>query len=112
VRRAKGGGRPVQALDQRLRTLAAFACVDAVFGFGEDTPDKVVRAIKPDVLVKGEDWKDKGVVGREFVEGYGGRVVLAPMLDGMSTSRLIERIADAHAARGRGRDGAAAEAPR
>src|SRR5262249_5461596 len=66
VRRQKGSGRPVQALAQRLRVLAALSCVDAVFPFREETPEKTVRAIRPDVLVKGEDWRGKGVVGREF----------------------------------------------
>ncbi len=92
VRRSKGPGRPVQALAQRMRVMAALACVDAVFGFSEDTPEKVVHAITPDVLVKGEDWRDKGVVGREFVESYGGRVVLAPLVKGLSTTNLIARI--------------------
>jgi D-beta-D-heptose 7-phosphate kinase/D-beta-D-heptose 1-phosphate adenosyltransferase len=93
VRRAKGAGRPVQKVAQRMRVLASLAGVDAVFAFGEDTPAKVVKAIAPDVLVKGEDWKSKGVVGREFVEARGGRVVLAPLLAGFSTTRLYQRIA-------------------
>lgn len=92
VRRAKGSGRPVQALLQRMRVLAALSCVDAVFPFAEDTPEKVVPAIAPAVLVKGADWRDKGVVGRGFVEAHGGRVVLAPLVDGLSTSALIDRI--------------------
>ncbi len=94
VRRAKGAGRPVQALAQRMRMLAAFACVDAVFPFSEDTPEKVVPAIAPAVLVKGADWRDKGVVGRSFVEAHGGVVVLAPLVAGFSTTGLIERIRD------------------
>jgi D-beta-D-heptose 7-phosphate kinase/D-beta-D-heptose 1-phosphate adenosyltransferase len=98
VRRAKGDGRPVQPLEQRLRLLGALACVDAAFPFSEPTPDKVVREIRPDVLVKGADWKEKGVVGRETVEGYGGRVVLAPILDGFSTSGIIGRILERGAA--------------
>jgi len=99
VRRAKGEGRPVQELAARLRVLASLACVDAAFPFAEDTPDKVVRQIAPDVLVKGEDWKDKGVVGRELIEKRGGRVVLAPIVEGHSTSRILERIAASRAAR-------------
>ena len=92
VRRAKGRGRPVQALERRLRLLASLACVDAVFPFREDTPEKIVRAVAPDVLAKSEDWKTKGVVGRDFVEQNGGAVVLAPLLPGESTSAIIDRI--------------------
>jgi len=92
VRRAKGRDRPVLALEQRLRLLASLSCVDAVFPFREDTPEKVVRAVAPDVLAKSEDWKEKGVVGREFVEGHGGSVVLAPMVAGESTSAILQRI--------------------
>jgi len=109
VRRAKGRGRPVQELRDRLRLVASLSCVDAAFAFGEDTPEKVVRALEPDVLVKGEDWKEKGVVGRDLVERRGGRVVLAPLLAGFSTSRIIDRIAGGRAA---GRDDAAAETSR
>ncbi|MSR45514.1 MAG: D-glycero-beta-D-manno-heptose-7-phosphate kinase [Planctomycetes bacterium] len=92
VRRAKGFCRPVQPLDARLRVLAALACVDAVFGFDDDTPERVVPELSPSVLVKGEDWRDKGVVGRNWVESHGGRVVLAPIVGGHSTSQIIERI--------------------
>jgi D-beta-D-heptose 7-phosphate kinase/D-beta-D-heptose 1-phosphate adenosyltransferase len=92
VRRAKGESRPVQSLEARLRTLAALACVDAVFPFGDDTPARVVPRIAPAVLVKGEDWKDKGVVGRDWVEAHGGRVALAPIVPGHSTSAIIDRI--------------------
>jgi D-beta-D-heptose 7-phosphate kinase/D-beta-D-heptose 1-phosphate adenosyltransferase len=98
VRRAKGRGRPVQALERRLRLLASLACVDVVFPFSADTPAEVVRAIAPDVLVKGEDWKTKGVVGRELVEQGGGSVVLAPLLDGESSSAIIARIREGRGA--------------
>ena len=102
VRRSKGRARPVQGVEQRMRLLASLACVDAVFPFREDTPERIVKAVAPDVLVKSEDWKKKGVVGREFVEQNGGAVLLAPLLDGESTSALIERIRA-----GRGAEGAA-----
>jgi D-beta-D-heptose 7-phosphate kinase/D-beta-D-heptose 1-phosphate adenosyltransferase len=88
----------VQALDRRLRLLASLACVDAVFPFSADTPAEVVRALEPDVLVKGEDWKKKGVVGREFVEQSGGSVVLAPLLEGESSSAIIARIREGRGA--------------
>jgi len=92
VRRTKGRDRPVLAIEKRLRLLASLACVDAVFPFREDTPEKVVRAVAPDVLAKSEDWKEKGVVGREFVEEHGGSVVLAPLVPGESTSAILQRI--------------------
>jgi len=105
VKRAKGRGRPVQPLADRLRVLASLACVDATFAFAEETPAKVVPAIGPAVLVKGDDWREKGVVGRDWVEAHGGRVVLAPLVAGVSTTQLIERI---RADRSRGGKGAPA----
>ncbi len=96
VRRQKGPCRPVQALMSRMRVLAGLACVDLVVPFSGDTPEAVVRALHPDVLVKGADWERKGVVGQRWVEEHGGRVVLAPILKDHSTSAIIERI------RGRG----------
>jgi D-beta-D-heptose 7-phosphate kinase/D-beta-D-heptose 1-phosphate adenosyltransferase len=102
VRRAKGRDRPIQGLEQRLRLIASLACVDAVFPFREDTPEKIVRAVAPDVLAKSEDWKTKGVVGRDFVEQNGGAVVLAPLLPGESTSAIIDRIRAGRGASGAG----------
>jgi D-beta-D-heptose 7-phosphate kinase/D-beta-D-heptose 1-phosphate adenosyltransferase len=91
VRRLKGVGRPVNSLADRLEVLAALEVVDAVAAFGEDTPERIVQRVTPNVLVKGEDWRDKGVVGREWVESHGGEVVLAPLLEGRSTSAILER---------------------
>jgi D-beta-D-heptose 7-phosphate kinase/D-beta-D-heptose 1-phosphate adenosyltransferase len=92
VRALKGEGRPVNPQDARARVLAALADVDYVVLFDEETPASIVRGIRPDKLVKGEDWRDKGVVGREFVESYGGEVVLAPLVNGLSTSGVIRKI--------------------
>jgi D-beta-D-heptose 7-phosphate kinase/D-beta-D-heptose 1-phosphate adenosyltransferase len=92
VRRLKGPPRPLMPEAERARVLAALAAVDYVVLFDEDTPAQLIRAVRPDVLVKGEDWKAKGVVGAEFVKASGGRVVLAPLVDQASTSGLIERI--------------------
>lgn len=92
VRRLKGDGRPVNAEDDRAEVLAALASVDYVTVFDEDTPLELIRALQPDVLVKGEDWKDKGVVGRDVVEARGGKVVLAPLLEGRSTTAIVARI--------------------
>ena len=74
-----------------MEVLAAMEMVDAVIAFSEDTPANIVERVTPDVLVKGEDWADKGVVGREWVEKHGGRVVLAPLVAGRSTTRIIEK---------------------
>jgi D-beta-D-heptose 7-phosphate kinase / D-beta-D-heptose 1-phosphate adenosyltransferase len=92
VRRLKGAGRPVSTEEHRARVLAALEAVDYVIIFEDSTPERMIRAVRPDVLVKGEDWRKKGVVGREFVESYGGRVVLAPLVGGLSTTGIVERI--------------------
>ncbi len=91
VRRMKGPTRPVNVLGDRLEVLAALEMVDAVATFSEDTPATIIERVNPAVLVKGEDWKDKGVVGREWVESHGGSVVLAPLLAGRSTTSILER---------------------
>jgi D-beta-D-heptose 7-phosphate kinase / D-beta-D-heptose 1-phosphate adenosyltransferase len=91
VRRLKGPTRPVNPLADRLEVLAALEMVDAAVPFGEDTPKEIIERITPHVLVKGEDWKDKGVVGREWVERHGGEVHLAPLLQGRSTTAILDR---------------------
>ncbi len=91
VRRMKGPSRPVNPIGDRLEVLAALEMIDAVTTFTEDTPANIIERVSPNVLVKGEDWKDKGVVGREWVESHGGVVVLAPLLDGRSTTNILKR---------------------
>ncbi|MBI1379908.1 MAG: D-glycero-beta-D-manno-heptose-7-phosphate kinase [Planctomycetaceae bacterium] len=91
VKRLKGPTRPVNGLEDRMEVLAALEMVDAVVPFGDDTPAALIERITPHILVKGEDWKDKGVVGREWVERHGGEVILAPLLVGRSTSAILER---------------------
>ncbi len=91
VRRLKGETRPVNPLGDRLLVLAALEMVDAAVAFGEDTPEALIRRVTPHFLVKGEDWRDKGVVGQEWVESHGGRVLLAPLLAGRSTTAILER---------------------
>ena len=88
----KGTGRPVNSEHDRAAVLGALEAVDYVVLFDEPTPEQLIRRLRPDVLAKGQDWADKGVVGREFVEAQGGRVVLLPLVEGHSTSRLIERL--------------------
>ena len=98
VRRYKGDRRPVNPQADRARVLAALECVDYVVIFGEDEPAKLIGALVPDVLVKGADWAHY-VSGRDIVEKAGGRVVLARMVRGRSTSRTIEHILKAYGAR-------------
>lgn len=88
VRRLKGEGRPIVPQGERARLLAALEAVDYIVLFEEDTPAKLVKAIRPDVLVKGEDYRGKQVVGRE----HAGKVVLSPLVTGISTSDIIRRI--------------------
>lgn len=91
VRRAKGPTRPVNPLLDRMEVLAALECVDGVVGFAEDTPLELVQRVTPHALVKGADWAEKGVVGREWVESHGGVVHLAPLVPGRSTTAILER---------------------
>lgn len=91
VRRLKGATRPVNPLSDRMEMLAALEMVDAVTSFSEDTPAKIIETVTPSVLVKGQDWEDKGVVGREWVEAHGGVVHLAPLVPGRSTTSILER---------------------
>ena len=95
VRRLKGEERPLNALEDRLEVLAALEPVDAVVSFSEDTPKELVERVTPHVLVKGEDWAEKGVVGREWVERHGGKVVLAPLIPGRSTTALLGKAQEA-----------------
>jgi D-beta-D-heptose 7-phosphate kinase/D-beta-D-heptose 1-phosphate adenosyltransferase len=92
VRRLKGPERPLVPEGERAAMLAALDCVDAVTVFDEDTPEEAIRSVRPDVLVKGQDYRLGEVVGREFVESTGGRVELLPLVPDRSTSSLVERI--------------------
>ena len=92
VRMNKGPDRPINDERERAELLCALACVDAVTIFDEDTPHAVITRIQPDVLVKGADWKDDEIVGRDIVEARGGTVVRLTMTEGFSSSRLIERV--------------------
>jgi rfaE bifunctional protein nucleotidyltransferase chain/domain len=88
----KGEGRPITPEVERVEILEALACVDAVVVFDEDTPHAIIAALRPDVLVKGDDWAEDAIVGRDIVEACGGRVVRMPVERGYSTTAIIERI--------------------
>jgi D-glycero-beta-D-manno-heptose 1-phosphate adenylyltransferase len=92
VRANKGPDRPVLPERERAEIVAALSVVDAVLIFDEETPDRAVRAILPDVLVKGADWAADAIVGRDTVEARGGRVVRAALEPGYSTTAILERI--------------------
>ncbi len=91
VTRLKGQGRPVQDVHARAEILAALEAVDLVAVFDEDTPEKLIGRVRPKVLVKGADYKDKTVVGREQVEAQGGEVILVDIVPGHSTSAMVAR---------------------
>nr|MBC8405288.1 D-glycero-beta-D-manno-heptose 1-phosphate adenylyltransferase [Planctomycetota bacterium] len=92
VQRLKGAERPINPELDRAEVLAGLECVDFVVLFSEDTPENLIRRISPDVLVKGADYKNKGVVGAEFVQAQGGEVRLIDLVPGRSTSAIVERI--------------------
>jgi len=92
VRRLKGPARPVTPEAERAEILAALAAVDAVVIFPEDTPLRLIEALAPDILVKGGDWALDAIVGREFVEGRGGRVVTIPIVAGRSTTGILSKL--------------------
>jgi len=95
VRRYKGDKRPVNREQDRALVLAALECIDYVVIFDEDEPKELIAEIIPDVLVKGADWAHY-VSGRDLVEANGGRVVLADMVEGRSTTGTIQRIVEAY----------------
>jgi D-beta-D-heptose 7-phosphate kinase/D-beta-D-heptose 1-phosphate adenosyltransferase len=92
VHRLKGKGRPVTSLEDRIQVLSELSSVDHIVVFDGDTPLPEIEAIVPEVLVKGEDWKDRVVVGRDVVEAAGGRVVLMKLMAGLSSSEIIRRM--------------------
>jgi rfaE bifunctional protein nucleotidyltransferase chain/domain len=92
VRAIKGSSRPLNPEAERAEILAALTFVDGVVIFDEDTPYRLIGILQPDVLVKGADWSDEAIVGRDIVESRGGRVVRVQIEDDHSTSRIIDRI--------------------
>ncbi len=94
VRKIKGPKRPLNPEEFRAQVLAGLSAVDFVVLFEEETPEKLIRAIKPDVLVKGADWPEEKIVGASFVKSYGGRVVRIPFEFDISTTKIISRMND------------------
>jgi rfaE bifunctional protein nucleotidyltransferase chain/domain len=94
VKQLKGEGRPVIPEHERAEILAALECVDGVVIFDDLTPQRVVAALLPDILVKGGDWPGDQIVGREEVEAAGGRVVSVPVVPGYSTTEILRKIRD------------------
>jgi len=92
VKRIKGEKRPIIPQEMRAKVLSFLKPVDYVVIFEEDTPAKLIEAIKPDVLVKGGDWPLEKIIGKDFVESYGGRVLTIPFEYDISTSQIIEKI--------------------
>ena len=92
VRANKGTDRPLTPAAERAELLVALECVDAAVIFDEDPPHELISTLQPDVLVKGADWGENAVVGRDIVEARGGRVVRIPVERGYSTSGMVEKI--------------------
>lgn len=92
VRRLKGPGRPIIGLEDRIVHLSAFFFVDYVVVFDTDTPLEMIKLIRPDILVKGGDYKVEEIVGYEEVTNYGGQVLTIPLVPGKSTTSIIEKI--------------------
>jgi D-glycero-beta-D-manno-heptose 1-phosphate adenylyltransferase len=94
VRRLKGTARPIVCQDDRALVLAALRVVDYVCLFDEDTPYELIKAVVPDVLVKGSDWKVDSIVGKDIVEAAGGTVQTIDFVPNRSTTDIIKKIAD------------------
>ena len=92
VKSIKGKDRPINSQRDRAQVLSSLSFVDYVTIFGEDTPERLIRKLKPDILVKGGDWKDKEIAGAFFVKSIGGRVATIPFVKGYSTTKLINKM--------------------
>jgi len=97
VKRLKGKKRPINSLKDRMRMLAALKSVDFVVSFNEDTPSKIIDYLRPDILIKGADYKIKDIVGNTTVKSYGGKVKRIKYLKDYSVSSLISKISKRYA---------------
>lgn len=93
VKKIKGKNRPLVLLQDRLEVLAALECIDYLVRFSETTPANLIKTLKPDILVKGSDYRLNEIVGRDFVESTGGKVVTIPLVKNKSTTAFIKKIA-------------------
>lgn len=100
VRRLKGSTRPISNQESRAMVLAAFAFVDYVVVFDEDTPLNLIQTIVPDILVKGGDYNRDTVVGADFVEAHGGRLEIIPLVPGESTTNLVMKMGELREVKG------------
>jgi D-beta-D-heptose 7-phosphate kinase/D-beta-D-heptose 1-phosphate adenosyltransferase len=91
VKRIKGNNRPINTVDDRVEVLSALAFIDYIIIFDEDTPYKLIEKIKPDILVKGGDYKPENIVGADIVKQYNGEVIALPFLKGKSSTKIIEK---------------------
>ncbi len=92
LRKIKGASRPIFPLKERIEILTAIEDIDYIASFSEETPQKIIARLLPDVLVKGGDWKPEEVVGKREVEDAGGEVEIIPYLEGRSSSDIVKRI--------------------
>jgi len=92
VRKLKGTGRPINSLESRMRVLSGLTAVDWVVAFSEDTPKNLLHELQPDLLVKGGDYGVSGVVGADIVQSYGGKVKVLGLVEGISTTRILEKV--------------------
>jgi D-beta-D-heptose 7-phosphate kinase/D-beta-D-heptose 1-phosphate adenosyltransferase len=92
VKTLKGPSRPINNLEQRAKVLSSLKCVDRIVSFADETPIKLIKEIKPDVLVKGGDYKAKDVVGHKEIKSWGGEVKIIPLVPGLSTTNIIKKL--------------------
>jgi D-glycero-beta-D-manno-heptose 1-phosphate adenylyltransferase len=92
VSQLKGTSRPINTLEDRMAVIAALRCVDCVVSFGEQTPERIIGEIKPDIHVKGGDYSEESLPESKIVHAYGGKVVILPLLAGRSSTRIIDQL--------------------
>lgn len=92
IKRIKGPSRPIFPFKYRSEIVTSLLYVDGVIKFDEDTPIEVIKRIKPNILVKGGDWKDSEIIGSDFVKSIGGKVITIPYIDGFSSTNIIEKL--------------------
>ncbi|MCD6221226.1 D-glycero-beta-D-manno-heptose 1-phosphate adenylyltransferase [bacterium] len=92
IKKIKGKDRPIMDEKQRIEIISAIEFVDYVVPFGDITPEKLIKRIKPDIIVKGGDYKKNEVIGKDIVEKYGGKVYIFPLVKNISTTKIIKKI--------------------